>query len=251
MKITNVLLSALALTAQGLTVPGRLQPRFDVNDILSFVAKIFPFDMTLEVAQKLGLAAEEALALAQGFQTTRQDLDQGKCGDLLVIFARGTQEPGNVGALVGPPFFKALQGALGSSHSLSVQGVEYEATVADYLEGGDPEGSQEMASLMTEALSSCPSSKIVLGGYSQGGQLVHNAAKLLPADTMRAVSSVIIFGDPDSSQSVDNIDPGKVLVVCHEGDDICQFGDLVLLEHLTYAQDAHTAADFVVSKAAF
>lgn len=144
MRLTTGLVPALALTAQALTIPWGIQSRFDVNDILALVAKIFPFDVTLEAAQKVSVAAEEALALAQGFKTTRQDLDDGDCSDVLVIFARGTQEPGNVGALVGPPFFKALEGALGSSHTLAVQGVDYEATVADYLEGGDPEGSQEM-----------------------------------------------------------------------------------------------------------
>lgn len=144
MKLTSGLLPALALSAQALTVPFDLHSRFDVNDILALVSKLFPFDVTLEAAQKLSVAAEEALALAQGFKTTRQDLDDGKCSDLLVIFARGTYEPGNVGALVGPPLFKALEGALGSSHSLAVQGVDYEATVTDYLEGGDPAGSQEM-----------------------------------------------------------------------------------------------------------
>ncbi|KKY31831.1 putative cutinase [Diaporthe ampelina] len=144
MKLTTGLLPALALSAQALTVPLGLQPRFDVNDILALVAKLFPFDVTLEAAQKLSVAAEETLALAQGFKTTRQDLDDGKCSDLLVIFARGTHEPGNVGALVGPPFFKALEGSLANSHTMAVQGVDYEATVADYLEGGDPEGSQEM-----------------------------------------------------------------------------------------------------------
>jgi len=35
-----------------------------------------------------------------------------------------------------------------------------------------------------------------MSGYSQGGQLVHNAAKLLPVSTMAKVSSVVIFGDP-------------------------------------------------------
>ncbi|KAK7720291.1 hypothetical protein SLS63_009963 [Diaporthe eres] len=205
MKFATGLLPALTLSAQALTVPIGLHSRFDVNSILALVSKLFPFDVTLEAAQTLTVAAEEALALAEGFKTTRQDLDDGKCSDLLVIFARGTDEPGNVGALVGPPFFKALEGALGSSHTLAVQGVEYEATVSDYLGGGDPEGSQEIS-----------------------------------AD-FRA----------DSSQSVENTDPGKVLVVCHNGDDICQFGDLILLQHLTYAQDAETAADFVVSKAGF
>ena len=144
MKLTTGLLPALILTLQALAVPLSLQPRLDVNDILALVAKLFPFNVTLEAAQKLTVAAEEALALGLGFKTTRQDLDDGTCGDLLVIFARGTFEPGNVGALVGPPLFSALEGALGSSHTLAVQGVEYEATVGDYLEGGDPEGSQAM-----------------------------------------------------------------------------------------------------------
>lgn len=144
MKLNAGLLPALALGAQALAVPFTVEPRFDVNDILALVAKLFPFDVTLQAAQKLSGAVEEAVALAQGFQTTRQDLEDGKCSDLLVIFARGTFEPGNVGALVGPPFFKELEGALGSSHTVAVQGVEYEATVADYLEGGDPNGSQVM-----------------------------------------------------------------------------------------------------------
>ena len=52
------------------------------------------------------------------------------------------------------------------------------------------------ANLVTKAISTCPSSKIVMGGYSQGGQLVHKAAALLPASAMEAVSSVVIFGDP-------------------------------------------------------
>lgn len=144
MKLTAGLLPALALSARALTLPFNVQSRFNVNDVLALVSKLFPFDVTLEAAQKLSVAAEDALAMALGFQTTRQDLDDGKCSDVYVIFARGTQEPGNVGALVGPPFFKALEDALGSSHTMAVQGVDYEATVTDYLEGGDPEGSQEM-----------------------------------------------------------------------------------------------------------
>jgi hypothetical protein len=35
-----------------------------------------------------------------------------------------------------------------------------------------------------------------MAAYSQGGQLIHNAAKQLPSSTMAAVSSVVIFGDP-------------------------------------------------------
>ena len=35
-----------------------------------------------------------------------------------------------------------------------------------------------------------------MGAYSQGGQVLHKAAALLPASTMEAVYSVVIFGDP-------------------------------------------------------
>jgi len=55
------------------------------------------------------------------------------------------------------------------------------------------------ADLVNTAMTSCPNSQIVMSGYSQGGQLVHNAAALLPASTMAKVSSVVIFGDPSMS----------------------------------------------------
>ncbi|KUI54243.1 Cutinase [Cytospora mali] len=253
MKPTSFL-SALALGANGLTLPESsfqtLRPRLNINDLLALISELFPVNVTLEAAQDLISTADQALADAEGFETTRNDLKDGVCGDVLVIFARGTDEPGNVGALVGPPFFDAIEDALGSGYTLAVQGVDdYDATVTEYLEGGDPEGSQEMASLVTQAFTDCPSSKIVMGGYSQGGQIVHNAASLLPAATMEAVSSVVIFGDPDSTKSVDNAETSRVLIICHTDDYICQDGDIIDLEHLTYAENAATAASFVVSNA--
>ncbi len=96
-------------------------------------------------------------------------------------------------------------------------------------------------------LQTCPDTKLVISGYSQGGQLVHNAAALLPAETMAKVNSVVIFGDPDDGQPIAGVSAAKTMVVCHSDDDICQHGDLILLGHLTYAQDVDQAAAFVVS----
>ncbi len=122
-----------------------------------------------------------------------------------------------------------------------------------------------------------------MAAYSQGGQVLHKAAALLPASTMEAVSSVVIFGDPgmwlasvllrltfqstlvaqlvtimsdqipplDDGTAVANAAPGRTLVICHEGDDICLHGDLILLPHLTYALNAEQAADFVASNAGY
>jgi cutinase len=50
-------------------------------------------------------------------------------------------------------------------------------------------------------MTQCPSTKVVMAGYSQGGQLVHNSAKLLPAATASKVAGAVIFGDPGKTAS--------------------------------------------------
>ena len=95
--------------------------------------------------------------------TTRNDLS-GPCKAVTVIFARGTIELGNVGLFAGPPFFDALEADLAASN-VAVQGVDYGATIAGYLAGGDPAGAATLASLTNEAASKCPSTQIVLSGY--------------------------------------------------------------------------------------
>ncbi|TEY87520.1 hypothetical protein BOTCAL_0001g00460 [Botryotinia calthae] len=166
------------------------------------------------------------------------------CSDVTVIFARGTTETGTLGTVVGPPFLAALKSALGSS-SVTMNGVDYPADVAGFLQGGDRAGSQKMATMVTSTLSSCPDTKIVISGYSQGGQLVHNAAKLLPAETTAKISSAVIFGDPDNGDPVQGVSADKTDIICHAGDNICQGGSLILMAHLTYGMDATAAAAFV------
>lgn len=77
-------------------------------------------------------------------QSTRNELDDGGCKDMIVVFARGTTEGGNVGTLAGPPFFDAIMSKVGSSATVAVQGVEYPASIPGFLAGGDKAGSQTM-----------------------------------------------------------------------------------------------------------
>jgi cutinase len=96
---------------------------------------------------------------------TRNDLANGSpCKAVTVIFARGTTESGNVGSLVGPPFFTALSGDIGAVN-LAVQGVAYPADIAGFLAGGDATGSATMAQLVNQAMTQCPQTKVVLSGY--------------------------------------------------------------------------------------
>jgi cephalosporin-C deacetylase-like acetyl esterase len=56
------------------------------------------------------------------------------------------------------------------------------------------------AAQIEQAYAQCPNTKLVASGYSQGGQIVHNAAALLPKAIANWISSVVIFGDPGERQ---------------------------------------------------
>jgi cutinase len=60
--------------------------------------------------------------------TTENGLTTDPCKALTLIFARGTNEPGNVGHDAGPPFFAALRSDLGTDQ-VTVQGVDYSADI--------------------------------------------------------------------------------------------------------------------------
>ncbi|QSZ32745.1 hypothetical protein DSL72_002324 [Monilinia vaccinii-corymbosi] len=178
------------------------------------------------------------------FAAPAGEIEARACPDLTVIFARGTTEIAPLGSVIGPEFLTALKSAFGSS-SVTMSGVPYAADVPGFLAGGDPTGSRVMASMVTSALSSCPDTKLVISGYSQGGQLVHNAAKLLPSDVTAKISAAVIFGDPDNGAAVQGVSASKTKIICHVGDNICEHGDLILMPHLTYGMDATAAASFV------
>ncbi|KAF5598419.1 cutinase precursor [Fusarium pseudocircinatum] len=182
-----------------------------------------------------------------GFGGSTQNGLSGDCKDVTVIFARGTTEMGNVGTAAGPPFFQALAQQLGSD-KLAVQGVEYAASVGGIMQMGDQAGSQKMASLVKEAYQKCPKTKVVMSGYSQGAMLVHNAAKSLPADTTGKIAAVVNFGDPFQRQAIQGVPSDRVKIICHAGDGVCAGTAAITPDHLTYSQDANTAAQFVVSK---
>ncbi|KAJ9657832.1 hypothetical protein H2201_008045 [Coniosporium apollinis] len=189
------------------------------------------------------------LAIRALGDATQNDLTNGSpCKDVTIIFARGTTEDGNVGTSTGPPFFEALGRLIGPSR-VAVQGVNYAANVGGFLAGGDRAGSALMAQLAARAVTQCPGTKLVLGGYSQGAQVVHNAAAQLSATTANFVNSVVTFGDPFKNRGFGSIPSSKVKIFCNWGDNICDGGVLVLYPHLTYRNDAAAAAAFVKSKA--
>ncbi|KAK1994343.1 cutinase [Colletotrichum falcatum] len=197
----------------------------------------------------LGMACASPVGTVQprqaDFSGNQQDGLNGACQPMIVIFARGTTERGNVGTLAGPPFFQALSAQMGGG--LAVQGVEYPANVQGFLAGGDAKGSQTMVTLTKQALTKCPDSSVIISGYSQGGQLVHNAAAMMPKDMVSKVAGALIFGDPMNGQAVKGIPRERTVVFCHDGDNICEGGSQIRRAHLTYGDNAAEAAQYAAA----
>ncbi len=116
----------------------------DLNAFLSLLLDHLPaIDGTLTAISGILTTFQGFLALVSGKKTTYNQL-ASSCKPYTVVFARGTVEPGNVGILVGPPFFDALKAKVGSA-ALALQGVnDYKASIAGYLAGGDVKGSVNM-----------------------------------------------------------------------------------------------------------
>ncbi|KAI7783419.1 cutinase [Diaporthe eres] len=184
------------------------------------------------------------------------------CPDMAVLFARGTAELGNVGLYTGPSFFTALRNYINGTSTMAVQGVPYPASIGGFLAGGSPLGSGVMADLANKTASACPNTKIIMAGYSQGAQVVHNAMEKVAAmsntttapnnvNVASRVSSVVLFGDPRNGTAVAGVDQARVLSLCNAQDDICaKGGDKITLDHLTYNRNAPQAAMFVMQKSA-
>ncbi|KAI5858158.1 cutinase [Tricharina praecox] len=180
------------------------------------------------------------LEARQSLSSSRNDVKSRKCAPVTVIFARGTTELGNVGSIAGPPFFTAIDKAVGS---IAVQGVDYPADVVGFLAGGSSDGAKNMAQYAQTAITNCPDTKLVMSGYSQGAQVARKAVNQLGA-AQSSIGAIVLFGDPNNGDSWGALQ-AKTKTFCNVGDLICAGTSVILPAHLTYGSDATAAANFV------
>ena len=89
------------------------------------------------------------------------------CPDVEVVFARGTNEPPGLGR-VGDALVDALRQQTGGMN-IDAYGVNYAAGKLQ-LHGGD--GAKDTINHVRQTVARCPSTRIVLGGYSQGASVM-------------------------------------------------------------------------------
>ncbi|OBK09986.1 cutinase family protein [Mycobacterium asiaticum] len=138
-------------------------------------------------------------------------LASAACPDAEVVFARGREEPPGVGA-VGDAFVNSLRGK--TRKSIGVYGVNYPANITTGGGAGDINGHvQSMAK-------SCPNTRIVIGGYSLGAEVVDRAmwSGLAPG----TVAAVALFGN--GTRAIPPAFAGKTIDQCANGDPICGKG---------------------------
>ena len=89
------------------------------------------------------------------------------CPDIEVIFARGTNDPPGIG-LVGQGFVDALRSKV-APRTVGVYAVNYAATF-NFLRAAD--GATDANNHAQFMANTCPDTKLVLGGFSQGAAVV-------------------------------------------------------------------------------
>jgi hypothetical protein len=150
-------------------------------------------------------AATVASALLQGAPVPTAHAEP--CPDAKVIFARGTTEMPGLGP-TGDAFVNSLQSQVGPK-SVEVSPVNYPATT-DFRTAVD--GINDARAQILATAASCPDTKMVLGGFSQGaavmgfvtanvvpeGVTALNVPTPMPLDVADHVAAVALFGKPSA-----------------------------------------------------
>lgn len=179
-----------------------------------------------------------------------------ECSDVEVVFARGTDEPAGIGA-VGKNLVDTLKPMLKGS-TITTYAVDYPASY-DFLEVAA--GATDMSKHVQATAASCPDTKIVLGGYSQGAAVVDVVATSpiaglgytapLPRAVVPHVAAVVVFGNPSArlGQPLTRMSPdfgARTADLCNKADPICSLGK-DWNSHLTYQKSGlvKTAAQWI------
>jgi cutinase len=181
------------------------------------------------------------------------------CPDTEVVFARGTGEPPGIGR-VGDAFVNSLRAKL-PGRSVGAYGVNYPASY-NFLQATD--GANDASGHLRYMADTCPATRLVLGGYSQGAAVIDmvtatpvagfSVSRPLPPETADRVAAVALFGNPskhlgEMSTVLSPQFAAKTIDVCTGNDPVCSLGRS-WSAHTAYVQTGLTsqAAAFVAAR---
>ncbi|KAK6071413.1 cutinase precursor [Seiridium cupressi] len=182
------------------------------------------------------------------YGTTSDEYVDNGCNDVLLFFARGSTQSGNVGDMPGQQLATAVSAYYGTK--LYVQGVDYPASLEGNTEPGRCPAAyaKKWGTQLTQAATKCPDAVIVIAGYSQGAAMVHAALKTLTATTASRIAAAVTFGDTYYQQDGNKIpvlDASKTKVFCNKGDLVCNGTLDITAAHTNYKPSVPSGAAFI------
>lgn len=185
------------------------------------------------------------------------------CPDVEVVFARGRFESAGPGTL-GNAFISSLRSKIGG-RSMGTYAVKYPADTEVDI------GANDMSRHVQYMANSCPSTRLVLGGYSLGAAVTDVVLAVpmsafgfdspLPEGTDQHIAAVALFGNGFQWVGpITNFSPvynDRTIELCHGADPVCNPADPNTWkenwpQHLASAYVdagmANQAADFVAGK---
>lgn len=221
-----------------------------------------------------------AMALAASSLAAAQNSTACSTGVHMLV-ARGSDEAAGSGrmGIIADGILEAIPGS-------NIEPVAYPATFTEYADSVN-DGVEAMGFALTRYAERCPDSKVVLMGYSQGGQVTMNtlcggpaegSGSILPFDDNPPISSaivngsviaVVVFGDPTfirdapwkegNSTSSDGLFARqdisaclpyapKIRSWCDEGDRYCALGEVASVHGGYFTKYFNEAVDFVVQQ---
>ncbi|ORV84058.1 cutinase [Mycobacterium interjectum] len=170
--------------------------------------------LSLAAAALLAAALIMAPAVAPSPTAGQIPAASAACPDAEVVFARGREEPPGVGA-VGDAFVNSLRGK--TPRSIGVYGVNYPANITT------GSGANDIGAHVESMARNCPNTRIVLGGYSLGAEVVDRAMwGGLPPGADQHIAAVALFGN--GTHGLAPAFAGKTIDQCAAGDPICGRG---------------------------
>ena len=160
------------------------------------------------------------------------------CPDVEVVFARGTGEPPGPG-YIGEEFVDALRSQVGRK-SVGLYAVNYPAT-NDFSRSASA-GANDASAHAQYMAASCPNTRMVLGGYSQGAVVIDVitsagvslpfglVSEPMPPKVADHVAAVAVFGNNSTrgpGGPITAISPlygAKAVDMCLPGDPVCSDG---------------------------
>lgn len=186
-----------------------------------------------------------------------------QCPDVDIVVARSTNAIG-LGD-VGQAFVDAIRSRTGG-RTVTVYSVNYPASLE--FATSVPVGAADAAAHVQSMAGTCPNTRIVLSGVSQGAGVIdlitmdprplgEYTPTPMPAQVSDHVAAVAVFGNPAGTipgggplPTMSSLYGAKTIDLCAPDDMYCDPGGTSFLAHLAYVQNGMVAqaADFVAAR---